>query len=268
MADGSGTPEKPERGFLLLPVDDVRPQLRERLEIGRSLLASLTSLTLVRGMDMEDLRRAYWQWYGGTRTVFRQTFQATDWSEPDVIRRFNHACDATTQPSGFARYQTKYHKWLIACLKGQLEYLENLDLRLHLFELPSDAKTRLNASDRTDLHINISGGAIGQFNVAEVVRNIKTHISSVDKRGDPTVATALQAVTEAVVADAKLSTDARRELLELIEDLSEQAMKPPNDRRRGRIGAAMKAIATAADLSLKLGEVWNEWGSTLMDSLL
>jgi hypothetical protein len=79
--------------------------------------------------------------------------------------------------------------------------------------------------------IHISG-SVSQLNtVVETVQNIESRLTAISTEGQPHLARALQDLVQAVLDDPSLDEQRRQELIEAVDDLSEQARLPPEQRK-------------------------------------
>jgi hypothetical protein len=116
---------------------------------------------------------------------------------------------------------------------------------------------------------NISGGSFSQFNAAvETVQKMADQLTAISiVGGNPDVAKALREVGQAVLDETSLDEQTRTELVENVDDLGEQAQLPPEQRKRGRLRAAIVTLSTAAAAGSKLHETWTAWEPTIQQLL-
>ncbi|MGH3770807.1 MAG: hypothetical protein ACRDRW_05330 [Pseudonocardiaceae bacterium] len=99
----------------------------------------------------------------------------------------------------------------------------------------------------------------GQVNIAEIVSNLDTSINSVASQGAPGIAGALWDLKRSILLESTLDDSSRAELLDNLDDLADAAKKSPQERKRGRVKAALDVIQTVAVGAVKVGETWEKW---------
>ena len=129
--------------------------------------------------------------------------------------------------------------------------------------MPDYAEASGQRPPESQVSMNISGGAFygGQF--AGQITNIDSTIAGVSQSGDSQVASALQALEQAVLAQRELDAEQRKDLLDNIEYLAHAAQSPPEKRNRGIIKSALSALTAAAATSTELSKAVDAWGSIL-----
>ena len=82
----------------------------------------------------------------------------------------------------------------------------------------------------------------------------------IGQQGNPQLAGALKALTEAVVASATLNTTAKQEAIEILSGIGTEATAPPAQRRgsvgRALLGRLKEVLSVSADLIEVGREVW------------
>ena len=97
------------------------------------------------------------------------------------------------------------------------------------------------------------------ISVADTVTSIGATINAVAARGEPGVAQAIRALSEAIQQAPELAEGQRAELLDHVADVADAAAAPDEPRRLARARAAMAMIATAAGASTQLAQAVNTW---------
>lgn len=117
---------------------------------------------------------------------------------------------------------------------------------------------------KTEIHLRDS--TVGVLNTGEInnVQSISVNVSSIAEAGHAEMAKALKELTEAVAGSGELSADDRSYVLENLEELSNQAALPQNERAKSGI---IKSVAAGVGGSLSaaggLAEVWSTWGPVI-----
>jgi len=115
--------------------------------------------------------------------------------------------------------------------------------------------------------MTVTGGTVAQVNFADVVHNLDAKITAIRDR-QPTAAEALEGLRTAVLEALEIDEERRRDLVDNLDDLADQAGRPPEERRQGRIRASLEAIKQAASVAGSLAEAWQQWGHILGPFLL
>ncbi|WP_194909594.1 hypothetical protein [Catenulispora rubra] len=95
--------------------------------------------------------------------------------------------------------------------------------------------------------------------VADTLTTIGATIQSVADRGEPGIAEAIRALSEAVQQAPEIAEDQRAELLHHVADVADAAAAPDEPRRLTRAKAAIAMITTAAGASTKLAQAVDTW---------
>jgi hypothetical protein len=110
----------------------------------------------------------------------------------------------------------------------------------------------------THNHINIDRSVIGAINTAQVER-IDVAMQNIQNGGDPGLSTAFKELTEAIIQNQQINDSDRRQLVENLTFLAEQAALPDQQRQKGIAKIVVQAtsglIATAANAAT----IWGQW---------
>jgi hypothetical protein len=109
-------------------------------------------------------------------------------------------------------------------------------------------------------------GQIGNLNYQgiQIAHSIDAHIGKLAEDPDTrNVADALKELTQAIGAEAALADEQRRELLEQLELLGEQARAPAEQRKRGIIKPVIDTLAGVCTGAGGLVAVWTTWGPAI-----
>jgi hypothetical protein len=135
----------------------------------------------------------------------------------------------------------------------------NLCLWLH-------ARYPLPIQEKQMTAINVSNSSIGILNTGLIynVKAININIGKLSEIGADEVANALKNVTDAVAETAELPDEAKSDVLEQLESLSEQATLPEAQRNKP---AVLKAVFTSLNVALAAGGslagIWATWGPAI-----
>lgn len=101
------------------------------------------------------------------------------------------------------------------------------------------------------------------LNVAETLVTIGTNMRVISERGQNDVATAFNALAEAIQSAPGLADELRTQLLDNLADVAEAATTPNEPRKLSRAKAAIAAITSAAGASAQLAQAISTWHSVL-----
>ncbi len=109
--------------------------------------------------------------------------------------------------------------------------------------------------------INIQGSTVAALNLGTVMGNIQATVTSL-QQGDPEMATALRTMIEAVAAEESLG-DRRRDVIESLGQVGEEATKPEGQRRTGLVRALLGGVGAAIAHSAKVAQIWQGFGPAI-----
>jgi hypothetical protein len=114
------------------------------------------------------------------------------------------------------------------------------------------------------IRINLSHSQIGTLNLGTIVGDVETHLAALTGPEVDEARDALQLLAQALVDDQDLSEEARRELLESVDLLAEEAGKQPERRRSAVVRSIMTGLGASLAGAGGLAEVWSTVGPTLV----
>ncbi len=114
-----------------------------------------------------------------------------------------------------------------------------------------------NHENRVVLHI--SNSTVAGLNLGSVVGDMNTTLTALQEQGSKEVAEALKILSEAIAEDIQLG-DARRELLENVSALGEQAKLASEERKMGIVKAAYRYLSETIAIAGHSAVVWATWG--------
>jgi hypothetical protein len=133
-------------------------------------------------------------------------------------------------------------------------------------QLPPPSPIVATQGPMTFHNINVQGSVVGAINTGEVQR-IDVAIDHIRLGGDPALAQSLTQFTEALLADAELQEEAKKEILEQLSFLSTQTATPKEQRKPGMIRAVLEGIGKAAAVSTALITLWERLHPLLAKAL-
>lgn len=133
-------------------------------------------------------------------------------------------------------------------------------------EIVDIVKAVLAQASQSSMRLDIRDSTILLLNAREIkgVHSISVNISGLARAGYEQAAEALKKVTGAVTHSAELTARERTELLELLDELSRQAVLSRTQRAKpGVIKGILTGLATGLAAAGGLAEVWSIWGSVI-----
>ncbi len=127
--------------------------------------------------------------------------------------------------------------------------------------LEREASLGVAAAPAQSVTINIQGSTVAALNLGTVMGNIQAAVTSL-QQGDPEMATALRTLIEAVAAEESLG-DRRRDVIESLGQVGEEAMKPEGQRRTGLVRALLGGVSAAIAHSAKVAQIWQGFGPAI-----
>ncbi len=113
--------------------------------------------------------------------------------------------------------------------------------------------------------ITLNQSQVGTLNLGTIVGDVEAHLAAVEGPGADNVREALRSLAQAVVDDESLSGDERKDLLESLDVLAEEAGKEPERRRSAVVRSVLLSLAASLGAAGGLAEVWSTFGPTLVD---
>jgi hypothetical protein len=105
-------------------------------------------------------------------------------------------------------------------------------------------------------NLNISNSTIATLNLGTVFGDLNSSIETLSTSGQNELAAALRALAEAIGALSKL--DHRKEMLENLAHVSEQARLPAEKRKTGPLKASIEALKTGVTTTTQLMALWQQ----------
>ncbi len=106
--------------------------------------------------------------------------------------------------------------------------------------------------------VNIQDSTVATLNLGTVMGNIQSIVATL-QQGQPEVAIALQKLIEAVAADETLG-DRRRDAIESLGQIGEEATRPEDRRRTGLVKTLLVGVGTLLAVSANATQIWQTLG--------
>ncbi len=118
-----------------------------------------------------------------------------------------------------------------------------------------EASLGMHEPARPGVIINIQGSTVAALNLGSVMGNIQAAIVSLEDRGNKELAQSLKDAIEKVAAAEELG-EQRREVIDSLTTIGEEAAKPQTERRPGVVKSLMKSVGTALGPAANLAQIW------------
>ena len=122
-------------------------------------------------------------------------------------------------------------------------------------------KPAVEAFDMTVLHrlaitVNIANSTVATFNLGSVIGDLNSSIQQLNGAGHGELAESLKKLTEAIVESGELNNETRKELLEHLTHVLEEAEKLAAKRKMGPLRASIEAIKSTVLTASQLLALW------------
>lgn len=134
-------------------------------------------------------------------------------------------------------------------------------------EIVDVVKAMLAQASEGTMRLDIRDSTIVLLTATDIrgVHSISVNISGLAQAGYEEAAEALKKIAEAVTHSAEIAAAERSELLELLEELSTQAVLSSSQRAKpGVIRGILTGLATGLAAAGGLAEVWSTWGPAIL----
>src|ERR1035437_1350768 len=107
-------------------------------------------------------------------------------------------------------------------------------------------------------NVNIYGGNFANLNLGEQIGTINATVNVIASQGTQgaELAAALRSLTESIGADPKLTDTLKKEALEAVETIADQANLPTEQRRPGVFKAALSYLPTVLSATVASIKIW------------
>lgn len=111
-------------------------------------------------------------------------------------------------------------------------------------------------------NINIVNSTVGVVSLQSTLTNIDTSVGNIKQKGYTDLSEALTQLTEQIVA-SKLSDHVKKEALEQVELIGEQAEKEPKDRKPSIVKGSLAFLDKAINAAAGLATIWTVCGPAI-----
>jgi hypothetical protein len=233
--------------------------------------ASLAVLTSPRQFPPSGRRRFFWRCHaikefatfqarvlGRINWQLREAATASGPSEEGLRRLIaigEHLCE-------FHRGLPAHHrKWFYECQSlvggsGAKEQFYGVLAELHGEWQRAAMMRKMEQSG--GVHFEISDSQIGTLNLGTIVGDVESKLTILDANDAAEIRTGLTRLTQAALREDELDEDAKRELIESISVLADEANRKPDERRKSVVHSVTQAIAAIASTATGISVIWAE----------
>jgi hypothetical protein len=155
--------------------------------------------------------------------------------------------------------QEKYRRTEDIGIQRQLRWLNfNRDNLEHTVGFPIGLPRYEFPEPPTVNHININRSNIGVLNTG-TIGHINTAIGRMQSAGSEQLATAFQQLIQQVLDAPDATAEQKKELVESLSVLAEEAAQPPEKRRKVVMSAILKNMQTGLTIIQSLKPVYDQW---------
>lgn len=120
-------------------------------------------------------------------------------------------------------------------------------------------QSRAAAADKPTMVINIQSNTITSLNLGTVLGDMVTSIGSLEHSGHEQLAQAITRLTEAIARDESLGPE-RREMIESLSTIAEQATVPAEKRKLGVVKTLLNGLGASLRLGADTAKIWDVVG--------
>ena len=260
----SGSTDDDEPTYLRRPFEEVAAALDDRMAKGRELLAQIDLHVFPQAGRADQLKGEYQAWHNYNATYLERVFTSKE-LRTDYEGFFIGGIGA--RASDLDRIRETAHE-----LERDLNKLMDIKGRLSLYaapeELPRPTASSQPAQRQQPIHVTFQG-QVGQVNLADLMQRVDAEIAQVDRRGEGSLAEALQSLTNAIRGANEAAQDKREDALDGIAVLAEVGAIPPQERGRfrGMVRSAIEVIKDLAAAAPEVKKALDAWGPTIMEHM-
>jgi hypothetical protein len=110
--------------------------------------------------------------------------------------------------------------------------------------------------------INISGGTVTGLNIGTLIGDMTNNVTILQDQGQQKVAEAIKALVESIAKDDSLG-DKRKDMVESLATVSEQAVLPADKRKTGMVRTLLGALQDAVKIAKAAKDAWDLVGPAI-----
>lgn len=120
-----------------------------------------------------------------------------------------------------------------------------------------ERQTIIHAGDMTLNNINVSNSEIGVLNTGTIA-SVDSTVTVMKTEGNTELASAVTALSEAIIKSAELTKDQKNETLEMLYSLSSEAVVPRESRKLGIVRALLSGLSGMLGDVASLSAAWEK----------
>ena len=160
-----------------------------------------------------------------------------------------------------------HRKWFYECQRvlGGTDHVEAYYAALARLHRQAEKAAIVRAVEESGKPtINVTGSQIGTLNLGTIIGDVQNHIATITSPDSARVRDGLQELAQAATETPELADEQRRELLQGIDLLAEEAAKQPETRRAGVIRPVIDSLNALVATAAGLATVWSTVGPDLL----
>jgi hypothetical protein len=122
------------------------------------------------------------------------------------------------------------------------------------------------ASERGEMTVNISHSNVANLNLGEQIGHIESVVQTIaakDGEGNQKFAEAMRTLTEGIRSELQLSDSDKKEAIQVLGEIAEQAGVDPQKRSPGKVKALLAGFPTMVATAANVVALWGVWGPTI-----
>ena len=135
-------------------------------------------------------------------------------------------------------------------------------MRNRIAQMRIEFRNALHQLPEKNVKIELNNSTINQLNLGNVMGDMNNSVTSLQQAGHAEIAQALKHFTEQVAA-SDLPADTKKEIIENLALVGEQAVLPSEKMKTGPIKAALSYVTTAITATKPLLDLWKTFGPAI-----
>ena len=194
-----------------------------------------------------------------TNTTMESTHGWHEYVDDDLETHPSDGADILAEFENGARTQAHYAPDCISLHGKAPAGVDNNSIlkRWRYLNRPEEARLGINQSGGLTVNtFHISHSTIANLNLGNVIGDLNGSIQQLNSGGHNELGSGLGKMAEAVAESKDLQDLARKEVLEHLVVVSDEAAKPPEQRKVGPLKTSISAIKSGIGMAAQLVEIW------------